>query len=170
MAGEQKIEVVDSYNYLGIKIESKLTFAPHLRTLLRNVSYENKQFWRIRRYLSQENAILIYKTMISPIFNYANLFLYSGTKNLLKKLQTQQNQAIRIILKVSKRTNIDTQHANFNVHTLSNERKISMLCQSYKKSLNICNRDSRVLRTHAHEPGRRQLIIERPLNNMYRKS
>lgn len=92
--GDQQISFVDEYNYLGFKIDNKLSFTAHLKALIRNVV--------IRKYLNEFMAVQVYKTMISPIFNYANIFLYSGAKKLLKKLLIQQNQSIRIIIEVTK--------------------------------------------------------------------
>lgn len=167
--GDQQISIVDDYNYLGLKIDNQLSFTSHLKTLMRNVAHKNRQFYTICKYLSTDMAVLIYKTMISPIFNYANIFLYSGPSKLLKKLQTLQNQSIRTILKVNKRTNVDNQRLNMRIHTLQNDRKINLLCLAYKQSFIDECRDHRVLNTRLHEPGRRQLIVRRPINQLYAK-
>lgn len=45
----------------------------------------------------QQVAIKEYQTLIAPLANYANLFLCSGPSKLLKKVNTPQNAAIRII-------------------------------------------------------------------------
>lgn len=168
--GNQNIEIVHEYSYLGIRIDDKLNFTPHLKSMLRNLSYKKKQFKRIRKFIDQKVAINIYKTMIAPIFSYANAFLFSAPQKLLKKLQTQQNQSIRTIFKVSRRTNIDAQRSSLNILTVENEQKVSLLCLAYKKSFNISLRDTRNANTRAFESGRRQLILNRPLNEKYKKS
>lgn len=89
---------------------------------------------------------------------------------MLKKPQIQQNDVLRIILRVSKRTNIDNERTKFKILTLENERKLNLLCLAYKRSHKAMYGDTRSLVTRHYEAGRRQLWIDRPINNRYVKS
>lgn len=63
------------------------------------------------------------------------IYLYfRDQKKLLKTLHSQQNQAMWTILKVNRRTNVDTQRQKMRIHTLLNECKINMLCLAYTHS------------------------------------
>lgn len=122
--GNHCIEIVNEYNYLGLKINEKLDFISHIKMMIRNLGFKLKHFRRIRSCLDKTTAFLMYKTMISPIFSYANSFIFAASSKLLKKLQTLQNQFLRVILKVNKRTNVDDQRHALNILTTYNERKI----------------------------------------------
>lgn len=108
--------------------------------------------------------------MISPIFSYANAFIFAAPKKLFKKIQTLQNQFLRAILKVNRRTNVDEQRNSLNILTTYNERKLSLLCLAYRNSFIETNRDQRLLRTRSYETGRRQMCISMPYNQRYLKS
>lgn len=168
--GNHRIEIVKEYNYLGLKIDDKLNFINHVKMMIKNLGYKMKMFRRMRNYIDKNIATLLYKSMISPIFSYANSFIFGAPKKLLKKLQTLQNQFLRIILKVNRRTNVDEQRNSLKILSTYNERKLSLLCLAYRNSFSEANRDHRELRTRSYQHGRRQMKIPMPCNQRYLKS
>ena len=56
---------------LGITIDNILTFNEHINNLCRNASYKLHALRRIRKYLSQDQAKLLYNPFINSQFNYA---------------------------------------------------------------------------------------------------
>ena len=56
---------------LGITIDNKLTFNEHINNLCRNASYKLYALRRIRKYLTQDQAKLLYNAFINSQFNYA---------------------------------------------------------------------------------------------------
>ena len=56
---------------LGITIDNMLTFNEHINNLYRNASYKLYAFRRIRKYLTQDQAKLLYIAFINCQFNYA---------------------------------------------------------------------------------------------------
>ena len=56
---------------LGITIDNMLTFNEHINNLCRNASYKLYAFRRIRKYLTQDQAKLLYIAFINCQFNYA---------------------------------------------------------------------------------------------------
>ena len=56
---------------LGITINNILTFNEHINNLCRNASYKLHALRRIRKYLSQDQAKLLYNPFINSQFNYA---------------------------------------------------------------------------------------------------
>ena len=61
----------DTVELLGITIDNKLTFNEHINNLCRNPSYKLYAFRRIRKYLTQDQAKLLYSAFINCQFNYA---------------------------------------------------------------------------------------------------
>ena len=87
-----EIHYVKQYNYFGLIIDND-----HLLKNIFKKRVNNKIFAlrKIRKYLSCESAILVYKQTILPIFDYAG-FLLTSLKNSDKyDLQVMQNDALR---------------------------------------------------------------------------
>ena len=61
----------DTVELLGITIDNILTFNEHINNLRRNASYKLHALRRIRKYLSQDQAKLLYNPFINSQFNYA---------------------------------------------------------------------------------------------------
>ena len=61
----------DTVELLGITIDNILTFNEHINNLCRNASYKLHALRRIRKYLSQDQAKLLYNPFINSQFNYA---------------------------------------------------------------------------------------------------
>ena len=56
---------------LGITIDNMPTFNEHINNLCRNASYALYALRRIRKYLTQDQAKLLYNAFIISQFNYA---------------------------------------------------------------------------------------------------
>lgn len=104
--GASEIEWVTEYKYLGITFDSGLTFARHLKSLKKNVSFKVHKLARIRNCLKQKTASLLYKRMILMVMDYGDLFYASASKCLLQKLNVLQSKAIRVICKLNSRSNV----------------------------------------------------------------
>ena len=92
-----KLDVVHCYNYLGVIIDDTLTFANFLRDKCNKVNVRIYQLGRMRKYLSNNIASLIYKQTILPLCDYADLMVESGPASGVARLQTLQDRALRII-------------------------------------------------------------------------
>ena len=60
----------DTAELLGITIDNILTFNEHINNLRRNASYKLYALRRIRKYLTQNQAKLLYNASINNQFNY----------------------------------------------------------------------------------------------------
>ena len=62
--GTGKLQYVNDYMYLGIKLDSKFTFELHANRCCRHVIHKNYILAKIRRYINTHQALTIYKSMI----------------------------------------------------------------------------------------------------------
>ena len=61
------------------------------------VSHKIDLLSKICKYITQYTAIIIYKTMVLPYFDYGDLIYAAANMCLLDKLQRLQNKALRIM-------------------------------------------------------------------------
>ena len=88
------------YKYLGIYLDSHLNFNKHIDYVRKITSHKIFTLSKIRRFIDEYTATHIYKTMISPIFDYGDVIYEGGNKGRLDKLQRIQNRGLRIFLGV----------------------------------------------------------------------
>ena len=101
-----KIELVNEYKYLGVIIDDQLSFSKHAGYVTSKIAKKINLLGRISNVTTQWTRTVIYKSIISPHLNYCSSILFLLNNSELDKLQKKQNQAMRIILKCSKYTNI----------------------------------------------------------------
>ena len=79
----QILERVCSYKYLGLILDEHLTFNKHIKELKRIVSHKLYLLSKIRKYITTDACINIFKTMVLSVIEYCDI-LYAGTsqKNL----------------------------------------------------------------------------------------
>ena len=90
---DQDVCSVHNYVYLGVDVDCNLTFEPFLKSIIRKVNYKLYLFSKIRFLLTFAAAVLVYKQMVLPFFDYLDILIDSGPK----KLQMLQFRGIKII-------------------------------------------------------------------------
>ena len=84
---------------LGIHIDQHLSWTKHVNEIARVVSSGIGALKRLRPFICEDSAILLYRALIEPYFDYC-CPVWDGLSNeLTDKLQKLQNRAIRIITK-----------------------------------------------------------------------
>ena len=92
-----ELDIVHCYNYLGVIIDDTLSFTSFLKEKCNKVNARIYQLGRMRKYISNDIASLIYKQTILPICEYADLMVESSPAGNIARLQTLQDRALRII-------------------------------------------------------------------------
>ena len=87
------IECVSEFNFLGITIDKSLNWKGHIDKTCNKISKYTGVFYRMRQFLPQYILILIYKSLISPVFYYG-LCLWGCNTNRVFLLQ---KRILRII-------------------------------------------------------------------------
>ena len=85
--------MVNTYIYLGVELDCLLSFKKHLHSVVNKVTQKLYVFRKIRRFISQNTAILVYR----PLLEYCNIVHNSGKKLKCDKIDNIQSNCIRII-------------------------------------------------------------------------
>ena len=95
-SGGNNIQFVNTFNYLGVILDDQLTFTPYYNMVKRRM--ENKIFVlsKIRKYVDNKTALLIYKQAVLPLVEYAGFVLIFCTIGQRYDLQVLQNNALRL--------------------------------------------------------------------------
>lgn len=126
------LEIVESYKYLGVLLDEKLTFAEHINYIINIIARKNYLLCKIRPCLNQKIALLLFKTCILPYVDIGDIFYNSGYKTLLNKLQTLQNKSLKIVYGKDTELSTDEMHAKSNLLKLESRRKVNLLKTAYK--------------------------------------
>jgi hypothetical protein len=99
--------------YLGVTLDSKLTYRTHISGILRRANYRLKQLFPILNKSSKINinlALIIYKSLLRSMLTYASSVWGYAANTHINKLQTFQNKVLRIITHLPRVTPILTLH------------------------------------------------------------
>ena len=67
------LKIVPTYKYLGVKLDSTLTYNCQVSSTLSVVAYKTNLLAKIRKFMSEKVALQIYKSMIIPYFDYGDV-------------------------------------------------------------------------------------------------
>ena len=70
--GNTQLVEVDSYKYLGLTLDSKLDYQIHRSNLTSKIHQKLNYFAKIRKYITVDSALIIYKATILPLLDYAD--------------------------------------------------------------------------------------------------
>ena len=94
------IELVNSYKYLGIHLDPKMSFHYQFKETYKLASYKLLLLERIRPVITEYTALTIVKSMLLPYLDMGNMFLSSQTLNDLGKLDVILNTALRSVYSI----------------------------------------------------------------------
>lgn len=148
---------VQTYDYLGVRLDGCLNFKAHIQKLVASCNERIFTLAKIRRFISENIAVLIFKTMIMSKLSYGGILCLSAAKNQLSKLQKAQNQALRICYLSNRYTSNLSLHRKANVLPLFLRRKFEIFKIMHKRmsmvgSRMIVSADCRITRYGASNP------------------
>ena len=91
---------------LGVTFDSDNSFDNHVAKVCRACYYHLRDLRRIRKFLSDETAILLANAMVSSRLDYCNSLLYGVSKSNISKLQRVQNALCCIIFRLDKMSHV----------------------------------------------------------------
>ena len=93
----QPIEIVNQFKYLGLIIDEKLTFKPHIEYIKNKINQGNGKIYYLSKFLSID---ILKKVFYSIIYSHLNLHILiwgGSTDSALNPLITSVNKTIRNI-------------------------------------------------------------------------
>ena len=144
--GERLLRV-PTYTYLGVILDPKLNYDKFIQQQTRNVNFRSYQLARLSKYLEMQILVLIYKTFILPIIEYADVLISNANVDSLQKLDRCQSKCLKIAMNVPIRTPTAHVHAVTGLNYIRDRRNMHMLVEAYQRSR--CDKyiDHRQLRT-----------------------
>ena len=128
---------VDTYEYLGFSIDNHLTMSVYIDKIIKKISYKLYTMKIMRRYISETTALLIYKVMIMPHFDYVDFVIDSATKEKTNRLERLHKRAVRTIeytVDPETRKDITELYKKYNLTSLYQRRAEHLLLFMYKIS------------------------------------
>ena len=121
------LQLVNSYKYLGITMDGQLRYDSHFHKLVNNVSGKLTQFRRMRSFLNDKAAMLVYKNMLLPILEYGDILFTGVTMQQKKRLQILQNKGLRCALNEDRSTSTLDLHNQARLLKLNHRREQHLL-------------------------------------------
>ena len=91
-----EIQRKESIKFLGVLLDQHLTWKEHTKLIENKIAKNIGILYKARPYLDKNALLWLYYAYIQSYLNYANTVGSSTNRKYLKKLQSQQKQAIRI--------------------------------------------------------------------------
>lgn len=108
----------DSVKYLGVRLDQRLSFRPHIDEVVKK-AYNLGGTFRclIGRYskLALREKVTIYRQIIRPVMTYACPIFINCPKTHFTRLQKHQNKVLRMIMNAERFTKTDDLHGQTNI-------------------------------------------------------
>ena len=128
--GNAKIPFKHSVKNLGLTLDCHLIMNAHVSNIVRTCYFELRRLASIPRFLTSTETVILVSAFVLSRIDYCNSLLFGSTHDVTSHLQRIQNYAARVILRLSKSSNITT-HLN-SLHWLPvkvrSTYKIACLC------------------------------------------
>ena len=99
---------VEEYKYLGLIIDSKLTWEPHVKYLTSKLAKTIGVLFRTRHYLNRQSLFVIFNSLFLSYLRYGIICWGRCSKTTMKPLTILMNRAIRCILFLDQRESCAT--------------------------------------------------------------
>ena len=97
-----EIQREEFIKFFGVLLDQHLTWKEHIKLTENEIAKNIGMLYKSRPYLDKRALLCLYYSYIHSYLNYANTTWCSTNKTYLKKLQSQQKYAIRIIFHENK--------------------------------------------------------------------
>lgn len=97
------IEVVEKFKYLGLIIDSKLSWRPHIQNLCKKLAALSGVLYKLKRFLPKHALMTIYFSLGHSHLNYLVGAWGNANKTDVKQLQTLQKRCLKNVCKLSQR-------------------------------------------------------------------
>ena len=155
-----RIQQVPLYKYLGVILDNGLNFNLQLQQTMNKVSHKLYVLSKIRQFLTIKSAILIFKSMILPYFDYGDIVYMFTSKNELEKLDRLQERCINICTRTYGRDNINNIRSTYKLPTLEKRRICHINNFMYNRNYNLEPVNDNNIQTRSKSAKR--IIVNKP--------
>ena len=150
MDGE-RLQKVPSFKYLGIILDPTLSYNKHVSYVIKTVLYKMSLLGKLRKYLNDNVALQIYKSMLLLYFDYADVIFHKSNTGDLDKLQRLQNKCLRMSNLRVRNASTDRLHKISKIPFLKDRRKAHVLNFMFIRKNKPGLLNVREIRTRAHD-------------------
>lgn len=93
------MEHVEKFKYLGLWLDSSLSFRPHIDSIVRKVNYNLRLLYRSINCFPPLIRLRLVTQLLFPIIDYADFVYMSTTESCLKPLNVVYNSLCRFVLR-----------------------------------------------------------------------
>lgn len=118
------IPTSNSVNYLGLRIDRRLTWKDHITCKRKQVDIKTKKmYWLLgpKSQLSLENKVTLYKTTLKPVWSYGIEIWGTASKSNIEILQRYQSKTLRLLSNAPWFVNNDCIHNDLGVPKIADE-------------------------------------------------
>ena len=130
--GQKELERVSTFKYLGVKLDPNLSFKDHVQYIRGKVVPKIKLLGHVSTFLDLETRLSLYKSLVLPIFDYADTVYNCLSQQDSYSLQKMQNCAMRRILHCDRMEPINNMHTMLHLLPLNIRRQSHSLNETYK--------------------------------------
>ena len=145
------IQRVPTFKYLGMVLDPTLNYNHHISSILRTVLHKMVLLAKLKKYLHNDVALQIYKSMLLPYFDYVDVIYHKSNSSDLEKIQRLQNRCLRVCMGFDRRYSVDRAHRIAETPFLRDRRRAHVLNFMYKRKDNQTLLNVREIRTRAHD-------------------
>ena len=149
--GGQRIQHVSSYKYLGFILDSTLSFKSQVADIIKKVMHKRILLSKIMPFITADVALLIYKTMVLPYFDYCDIVYCTACSGDLDKLQRLQNKCLKTCLRLNVLHNTVAVHRQAKCATLPLRRQSHLCNFMYQRQNRKDLLDTRDIKTRQHD-------------------
>ena len=95
--GNELITFSTSTSNLSVIFDETLSFVQHIKQVCKSSFFHVRNISKIRKYLTKESLEVLIHAFVTSKLDYCNSLLYGLPKSLIRKLQSVQNSAARIV-------------------------------------------------------------------------
>ena len=159
---EKCVRFVHSAKNLGVILDDELSFQKHIIKVVKSCFFSIRTLSRIKCFLTVEQLRTAICSYVFSKLDYCNSLYFGINDSLLRKLQSVQNSAARLLLKKTGKNNIAIAQYMRNCHWLCVRDRISFkLCLLAFKSLS-CSAPASLQEMFVYNSSERTVKLDEP--------
>ena len=117
---------------IGAIFDTTMSMLPHVNNVCKSAFYHLRTISRIRKYLSTQTTEILIHAFVTSKLDHCNSLLHNVLKNVVKKLQSVQNAAAKLITPTRKRYHITPILLDLHWLPVSERIKFKILLLTFK--------------------------------------